>query len=66
MLTFFQEPFSHWCVKVTKILNYKEIKYEVKNVGYHDKTELIEATGQDYVPAIINNGQIITYADIPD
>jgi len=66
MLTFFQEPFSHWCVKVRKILNYKEIKYEVKNVGYHDKMELIEATGQDYVPAIINNGQIITYADIPD
>lgn len=66
MLTFFQEPFSHWCIKARKILNYKGLKYEVKNVGYHDKRELIKATGQDYVPAIINNGQIVTYPDIPD
>jgi glutathione S-transferase len=66
MLTFFQEPFSHWCVKVRKILNYKGLKYEVKKVGYHDKRELIKATGQDYVPALINDDQIITYPDIPD
>lgn len=66
MLTFFQEPFSHWCVKVRKILNYKGLKYELKNVGYHDKRELIKATGQDYVPALINDDQIITYPDIPD
>lgn len=66
MLTVFQEPFSHWCVKVRKILNYKHIRFESKNVGYHDKRELIRATGQDYVPAIVNDGKIITYPDIPD
>ena len=66
MLTFFQEPFSHWCVKAKKILDYKKIKYETRIVGYHDKRELIKATGQDYVPAIVNDGQIVTYADIPD
>lgn len=66
MLTFFQEPYSHWCVKVRKILDYKSLKYDVKNVGYHDKKELIKATGQDYVPAILNDGQIVTYPDIPD
>jgi glutathione S-transferase len=66
MLTFFQEPFSHWCVKAKKIMDYKKIKYATKNVGYHDKRELIKATGQDYVPTIVNDGQIVTYPDIPD
>lgn len=66
MLTLFQEPFSHWCVKARKILDYKKLKYEIKEVGYHDKRELIKATGQDYVPAIVTDGQIVTYPDIPD
>lgn len=66
MLTFYQEPFSHWCVKAKKILDYKKIQYETKNVGYHDKRELIKATGQDYVPALVNNGKVVTYLDIPD
>lgn len=66
MLVLYQEPFSHWCIKVKKILNYKGLKYEIRDVGYHDKRELIKATGQDYVPAIVNNGQVVTYPDIPD
>jgi len=66
VITFYQEPFSHWCIKAKKIMDYKKIKYETKNVGYHDKRELLNATGQDYVPAIINDGKIITYPDIPD
>jgi glutathione S-transferase len=66
MVTLFQEPFSHWCVKVRKILNYKHIRFESKNVGYHDKRELIKATGQDYVPAIVDDGKIVIYPDIPD
>jgi glutathione S-transferase len=66
MLTLYQEPFSHWCVKAQKILNYKHIRYDSKRVGYHDKTELIKATRQDYVPAIVNEGKIVTYPEIPD
>ena len=66
MLTLFQEPFSHWCVKVQKILKYKHIRFESKIVAYHDKRELIKATGQDYVPAIVDGGKIVTYPDIPD
>ena len=66
MLTFYQEPFSHWCVKAKKILGYKKIEYETKNVSYHDKRELIKATGQDYVPAIVSDGKVVTYPDIPD
>ncbi len=66
MITFYQEPFSHWCIKAKKIMDYKQIKYETKNVGYYDKRELISATGQDYVPTIVNDGQTVTYSDIPD
>lgn len=66
MLTFFEEPFSHWCVKAKKIMDYKKIEYETRNVSYHDKRELINATGQDYVPAIVKDGKILTYPDIPD
>jgi glutathione S-transferase len=48
-------------------MDYKQIKYETKNVGYHDKRELIKATGKDYVPAIISDtDEIITYPKIPD
>lgn len=66
MVILFQESFSHWCIKVRKILNYKHIRFESKNVGYHDKRELIKATGQDYVPAIVDDGKIVTHPDIPD
>ena len=66
MLTFFQYPFSHWCVKAQKIMDYKGIRYRAVTVGYHDKRELIKATGQDYVPALVNGNEIITYAQIPD
>ena len=66
MLTLFQEPWSHWCVKVRKIMDYKKIKYKVNAVSAHDKRELLRATGQDYVPALVDGKQIITYAEIPD
>jgi glutathione S-transferase len=66
MLMFYQYPFSHWCVKVQKIMDYKGVEYEPVRVGYHDKRELLQATGQDYVPALVNNKQVVTYAGIPD
>lgn len=66
MLTLFEEPWSHWCVKVRKIMDYKKIKYKTNAVGAHDKRELLRATGQDYVPALVEGKQIITYAEIPD
>lgn len=47
-------------------MDYKQIEHETKNVGYHDKRDLIKATGQDYVPTILSDGQIVTYPNIPD
>lgn len=66
MLTLYEEPWSHWCVKARKIMDYKKIKYRANKVGAYDKRELIEATGQDYVPALVEGKQVITYANIPD
>ena len=66
MITLFLEPWSHWCVKVQKIMSYKKVPYQVSRVGAHDKRELIKATGQDYVPAIVDGKEIVTYPDIPD
>ena len=47
-------------------MDYKKIKYRTSRVGAHDKRGLIEATGQDYVPALAEGKQIITYPNIPD
>lgn len=47
-------------------MDYKKIRFEIKDVGYHDKRELIRATGQDYVPTIVNEGKVVAYPDIPD
>ena len=47
-------------------MDYKKIKYKVNAVGAHDKRELLTATGQDYVPALVDGKQTITYAEIPD
>src|SRR5207245_8281295 len=33
---------------------------------YHDKQELIKATGQDYVPTLVWDGKIVAWQDIPD
>lgn len=66
MITFFDEPFSHWCVKVRRILEYKKLAFETRRVGYHDKRELLAATGQDYVPALVHDGRIVTWPEIPD
>jgi glutathione S-transferase len=66
MIAFYEEPFSHWCVKARRILDYKRVPYDTHRVGYHDKRELIRATGQDYVPALVDGAAIVTWPDVPD
>ncbi len=60
------EPISHWCVSAERMLAFKGIDFETIHVPYHDKRELISATGQDYVPAIKWNGKTIEWYRIPD
>jgi glutathione S-transferase len=62
----FSMPISHWCVSADRILAYKGIPFETVYVPYHDKTELLRATGQDYVPALEWDGKPVLWHDIPE
>ena len=62
----YAEPFSHYCVSVDRMLAFKGIAYDVVPVTYHDKRDLIAATGQDYVPALLWDMKPVFWYDIPD
>jgi len=59
-------PISHWCVSADRILAYKGIPFDTVYVPYHDKTDLIAATGQDYVPTLAWDGKAVMWHEIPD
>ena len=62
----YSEPFSHYCVSADRMLAFKGIAYDTIPVTYHDKRDLIAATGQDYVPTLIWEGKPVFWYDIPD
>ena len=57
---------SHYCVSADRMLAFKGVKFDTRYVPYHDKRELIKATGQDYVPTLIWDGKAVMWPDIPD
>jgi len=59
-------PISHYCVSADRMLAYKGIPFDTAYVPYHDKTDLIAATGQDTVPAFQSDGRTVVWYDIPD
>ena len=59
-------PISHWCVSAGRILAFKGIAFDTEYVPYHDKTGLIAATGQDYVPTLVWDGKPVMWHEIPD
>ncbi len=59
-------PISHYCVSADRMLAFKGVPFRTVYVPYHDKRELIEATGQDYVPTLVWGGKPILWHDIPD
>src|SRR5438270_9064169 len=59
-------PISHYCVSADRMLAFKEMPFDTRYVPYHDKSELIKATGQDYVPTLVWNGKPVMWYDIPD
>ena len=58
-------PISHWCVSADRQLAFKGVKFRSVRVPYHDKTELLKATGQDYVPSLMWNAKFVPWYDIP-
>src|SRR4030067_1744864 len=64
--TLYSMPISHWCVSAGRILAFKGIAFDTEYVPYHDKTGLIAATGQDYVPTLVWDGKPVMWHEIPD
>ena len=62
----FEEPFSHYCVSVERMLAFKGIAYRSVGVMYHDKRALMKATGQYYVPTLVWDGKPVFWYDLPD
>ncbi|HII41221.1 MAG TPA: glutathione S-transferase family protein [Thermoplasmata archaeon] len=62
----YSEPFSHYCVSADRMLAFKGIPYDTIPVTYHDKGDLIQATGQDYVPTLMWEGRPVFWYDLPD
>jgi glutathione S-transferase len=62
----YEESFSHHCVKARKLLDHKGIAHERREVGYHDKRELLQASGQDYVPWLQWGAQGVPWHELVD
>ena len=55
---------SPFCAKVRKILDYKGVDYEIVEVDYLERKELIAASGQIFVPALtLDSGETIVDSD---
>jgi glutathione S-transferase len=64
MLRLYQFATSPFCAKVRKILDYKGVDYELAEVDYLDRHELLNASGQIMVPALtLENGETIIDSD---
>jgi glutathione S-transferase len=60
----FQFHTSPFCSKVRKILDYKGVDYEIVEVDYLERRELLTASGQIFVPALTPaSGQTIADSD---
>jgi len=59
-------PISHHCVSADRMLAFKDVSFDTAHVPYHDKRDLIKATGQDYVPTLVWDGKTVFWYDIPD
>ena len=60
----FQFRTSPFCSKVRKILDYKGVDYEIIEVDYLERKELIAASGQIMVPALtLDSGETVVDSD---
>src|SRR5579863_4164218 len=63
-LRLYQFADSPFCAKVRKILDYKGAPYDLVEVDYLNRAELLEASGQLMVPALtLESGETIADSD---
>ena len=48
---------SHYCIAADRMLAFKGVDFETRYAPYHDRQEVLKATGQDYVPTLIWEGK---------
>src|ERR1700724_853045 len=59
----FQFLTSPFCAKVRKILDYKGVDYEIIEVDYLDRKELLTASGQIIVPVLtLDSGEAVIHS----
>jgi len=59
-------PPSHYCISAELMLAFKGIPFERVYAPYHDRQELLRLSGQDYVPALFQDGKFVPWYAIPD
>lgn len=59
-------PWSHYSVCAELQLAIKEVPATLVPVPYHDKTDLVAKTGQDYIPELDWDGTFVPWEAIPD
>ncbi|HYR80911.1 MAG TPA: glutathione S-transferase family protein [Thermoplasmata archaeon] len=57
---------SHYCIAADRMLAFKGVEFDTRYAPYHDRQEVLKATGQDYVPTLIWDGKPVMWYDIPD
>ncbi len=55
----FQIPFSHNCVKVRHVLDLKGVPYECVNINPLWRADVVRASGQTFVPALVDGERAI-------
>jgi glutathione S-transferase len=62
----FWAPWSHYAICAELQLAIKKAPSTLVRVPYHDKTELLRETGQDYVPELDWDGTMVAWEAIPE
>jgi glutathione S-transferase len=64
MMHLYQFATSPFCAKIRKLLDYKGIDYELIEVDYVERKELVIASGQAMVPAVtLDHGEILVESE---
>ena len=66
MILVYDEPYSPYCAKIRKILEYKGLRYRTVYVPYHDKVRLLKETRQDYVPFLRDGRKGVSWTQAVD
>jgi glutathione S-transferase len=62
----YTHPISHYCVSAERMLAFKGIPFRRIQSSYHDRRELLQVSGQDYIPTLVWDGTPVLWREIPD